>query len=172
MKNAISQFVFVTVLLCLATAYDIFAQQGDEAAIKQIVQTMQDGWNKKDGKMFASHFAEEHDYVNVWGTVSAEGEPRRQREGSSRTVRRALQGSRRTISRREGPLSLAGHCGNAHSGPHTRKRQGRGQTPGRHHHRRPAKEVRQVGSSRVSEHARKPANLRTAAGQTIVFGDL
>ncbi len=55
MKNAISRFVFVTVLLCLVAVYDAAGQQGDEAAIKQIVQTMQDGWNKKDGKMFASH---------------------------------------------------------------------------------------------------------------------
>lgn len=34
MKNVISQFVFVTVLLCLIAVYDASGQQGDEAAIK------------------------------------------------------------------------------------------------------------------------------------------
>ncbi|MBK9527400.1 MAG: SgcJ/EcaC family oxidoreductase [Acidobacteria bacterium] len=80
MKNAISRFVFVSVLLCLVAVYDAAGQQGDEAAIKQIVQTMQDGWNKKDGKMFASHFAEEHDYVNVWGLYL----PKASRDGNAK----------------------------------------------------------------------------------------
>jgi len=39
----------------------------DEAAIRQLVQNMQDGQNQKDGKLFASAFAREHDYVAING---------------------------------------------------------------------------------------------------------
>ena len=39
----------------------------DEAAIRQIVQQLQDGWNAHDGKAFAAPFAEDADYVIVNG---------------------------------------------------------------------------------------------------------
>jgi uncharacterized protein (TIGR02246 family) len=38
-----------------------------EAAIRQIVQQVQDGWNAHDGKAFAAPFAEDADYVIVNG---------------------------------------------------------------------------------------------------------
>lgn len=37
----------------------------DEQALRSIVQTLEDGWNKKSGEQFASVFAESHDYI-VW----------------------------------------------------------------------------------------------------------
>jgi uncharacterized protein (TIGR02246 family) len=40
---------------------------GDEAAIRQIVQQVQDGWNNHDGKAFAAPFAADADYVVVNG---------------------------------------------------------------------------------------------------------
>ncbi len=40
---------------------------GDETSIKQIIQTMQDGWNNKDGNLFASRFTDDCDYVVVNG---------------------------------------------------------------------------------------------------------
>ena len=39
----------------------------DEAAIRQLVQNMQDGQNRKDGELFASAFAQEHDYIAING---------------------------------------------------------------------------------------------------------
>jgi uncharacterized protein (TIGR02246 family) len=39
----------------------------DEAAIRQLVQDMQEGQNTKNGELFASAFAKEHDYVAISG---------------------------------------------------------------------------------------------------------
>ncbi len=39
----------------------------DEAAIRQVVQQVQDGWNAHDGKAFAAPFALDADYVVVNG---------------------------------------------------------------------------------------------------------
>jgi len=39
----------------------------DEAAVRQIVQQLQDGWNAHDGKAFAAPFATDADYVVVNG---------------------------------------------------------------------------------------------------------
>jgi uncharacterized protein (TIGR02246 family) len=39
----------------------------DEAAIRQIVQQVQDGWNAHDGRAFAAPFAADADYVVVNG---------------------------------------------------------------------------------------------------------
>ncbi|MBA2733253.1 MAG: SgcJ/EcaC family oxidoreductase [Acidobacteria bacterium] len=39
----------------------------DEAALRQIVQQVQDGWNAHDGKAFAAPFAVDADYVVVNG---------------------------------------------------------------------------------------------------------
>ena len=40
-------------------------QREDEAAIRQVVRNMQDGQNTKDGELFASAFAEEHDCITI-----------------------------------------------------------------------------------------------------------
>ena len=40
----------------------------DEAAIHNIVRTMEQGWNAKSGKTFATHFAPTHDYI-IWNGV-------------------------------------------------------------------------------------------------------
>lgn len=39
----------------------------DEQAITGIVQTLQSGWNEKNGEKFASSFADVHDYIVVYG---------------------------------------------------------------------------------------------------------
>lgn len=68
MKKTFGRFIFAAALIALVAGFDTYAQAaGDEAAIKQAAQTMQEGWNKKDGKMFASPFAEKHDYINING---------------------------------------------------------------------------------------------------------
>ena len=42
-------------------------QREDEAAIRQLVQNMQDAQNTKDGELFASAFAQQHDYIAING---------------------------------------------------------------------------------------------------------
>lgn len=65
---------FTPLLLIIAlTAIAAVAQTSnkdtasEEAAIRQIVQQVQDGWNAHDGKAFAAPFAEDADYVIVNG---------------------------------------------------------------------------------------------------------
>jgi uncharacterized protein (TIGR02246 family) len=41
----------------------------DAAAISRLVQNMQDGQNGKDGRLFASAFAREHDYIAINGML-------------------------------------------------------------------------------------------------------
>jgi uncharacterized protein (TIGR02246 family) len=60
-------FFAAALLLCAFAGREALAQEADEAAIRQAVQTMQDGWNQKKGAVFASSFAQEHDYVVVNG---------------------------------------------------------------------------------------------------------
>jgi uncharacterized protein (TIGR02246 family) len=42
-------------------------QEHDEAAVRQIVQQVQDGWNAGSGEGFAAPFAEDADYIVVDG---------------------------------------------------------------------------------------------------------
>jgi uncharacterized protein (TIGR02246 family) len=46
-------------------------QREDEVAIRQLVQDLQDAQNTKDGELFASAFAQEHDYVAINGMFLA-----------------------------------------------------------------------------------------------------
>ncbi|MFN2393965.1 MAG: SgcJ/EcaC family oxidoreductase, partial [Pyrinomonadaceae bacterium] len=50
-----------------AAAQSPTAKSTDEAAIRQIVHTMESGWNSHDGVMFSSPFAADADYVIVNG---------------------------------------------------------------------------------------------------------
>lgn len=48
-------------------AQTVQAPGTDEAAVRQVVQQVQDGWNAHDGKAFAAPFAADADYVVVNG---------------------------------------------------------------------------------------------------------
>ena len=68
MNLKVLRLIFAAALVLGALAgREASAQEADEAAIRQAVQTMQDGWNQKKGAVFASSFAQEHDYVVVNG---------------------------------------------------------------------------------------------------------
>lgn len=62
-----------TIILSVITALIMnaaIAQQdkaADEQAIRNIVTSMQTGWNSKDGKTFASGFAKVHNYIVING---------------------------------------------------------------------------------------------------------
>jgi uncharacterized protein (TIGR02246 family) len=63
---AILALIFVT-LPAAGYAQTPATANADEAAIRQIVQQIQDGWNAHDGKAFAAPFATDADYVVVNG---------------------------------------------------------------------------------------------------------
>lgn len=63
MKTLISLAILLIVL-----SYPIYAQNADEAAIRDNVKQLEAGWNTKDGAMFAKPFAEDADYVVINGS--------------------------------------------------------------------------------------------------------
>lgn len=73
-------FFAAALALCASAGREAQAQEADEAAIRQAVQTMQDGWNQKKGQVFASSFAQDHDYVVVNGMFL----PKQTREGNAK----------------------------------------------------------------------------------------
>jgi uncharacterized protein (TIGR02246 family) len=72
MSQRIRLFVLTVTVFLSIGALAISAQtpqssSTDEAALRQIVQQLQDGWNAHDGKAFAAPFATDADYVVVNG---------------------------------------------------------------------------------------------------------
>ena len=69
MKKHCYSLVFVT-FLTLIVHPAIYAQNSrtpDEAAIRENVKQLEDGWNTKSGALFAKPFAEDADYVIING---------------------------------------------------------------------------------------------------------
>ena len=61
---------FLMLGACLASIFSAKAQTNtaaDDAAIRELVKTIEDGWAKKDGSLFAKPFAENADYVIING---------------------------------------------------------------------------------------------------------
>ncbi|MFQ4146022.1 SgcJ/EcaC family oxidoreductase [Chlorogloeopsis sp. ULAP02] len=71
-------------------AHTTSAQKVDETAIRQVVQKMQDGQNSKNGQMFASAFAKEHDYIVIDGKFL----PNQTREANARAHQALYDGDR------------------------------------------------------------------------------
>jgi uncharacterized protein (TIGR02246 family) len=59
--------VFVSFGVLASVAQTPQNSSTDEAAIRQVVQRVQDGWNAHDGKAFAAPFALDADYIVVNG---------------------------------------------------------------------------------------------------------
>lgn len=55
----------ILIIMTAITTTAAMAQSTDEQAIRKVVSTMETGWIKKDGQLFASVFAETHDFI-VW----------------------------------------------------------------------------------------------------------
>ena len=64
---AVAVIAFVTLSVLASNAQNPQNSSADEAAIRQVVRQVQDGWNAHDGKAFAAPFAPDADYVNVRG---------------------------------------------------------------------------------------------------------
>jgi uncharacterized protein (TIGR02246 family) len=70
------------------------ANPTDEAAIRQVVQNMQDGQNTKNGELFASAFAEEHDYIAINGIFL----PNQSQQDNARIHQRLYDESRSSVA--------------------------------------------------------------------------
>ena len=73
MSRRSNLFVAVAMALVLLGTEEVNAQappssSADEAALRLVVQRVQDGWNAHDGKAFAAEFTPDADYVVVNGT--------------------------------------------------------------------------------------------------------
>lgn len=74
----------------------------DEAAIRQLVQNMQDGQNRKDGELFASAFAQEHDYIAINGMFL----PNQRRKDSARIHQRLYDESTSSVAGNYGEVEV------------------------------------------------------------------
>ena len=68
----------------------------EEVAIRQLVHDMQEGQNTKNGELFASAFAQEHDYVAINGMFL----PNQTREDNARVHQRLYDESRSSVTGR------------------------------------------------------------------------
>ena len=74
----------------------------DEAAIRQLVQNMQDGQNRKDGELFASAFAQEHDYIAIDGMFL----PNQRRKDNARIHQRLYDESTSSVAGNYGEVEI------------------------------------------------------------------
>src|SRR5215208_6876962 len=68
-------------------------QREDDVAIRQLVQDMQDAQNTKNGELFASAFAREHDYIAINGMFL----PNQSRQDNARIHQRLYDESRSSV---------------------------------------------------------------------------
>lgn len=77
-------------------------RQEEEIAIRQLVQDMQDAQNTKNGGLFASAFAPEHDYVAVNGMFL----PNQTRQQNARVHQRLYDESASAVAGRYGEVEV------------------------------------------------------------------
>jgi uncharacterized protein (TIGR02246 family) len=66
-KTIMKKTIIMATLISAAITVNAQTNTKDEQALRNIVATMQKGWNAKDGKTFASGFAGVHDYIVING---------------------------------------------------------------------------------------------------------
>ena len=74
----------------------------DEAAIRQLIEDMQEGQNAKKGELFASAFAQEHDYVAINGMFL----PNQTQEDNARRHQGLYDESRSSVAGRYGEVEV------------------------------------------------------------------
>lgn len=77
-------------------------RQEEEIAIRQLVQDMQDAQNTKNGRLFASAFAPEHDYVAINGMFL----PDQTRQQNARVHQRLYDESTSAVAGRYGEVEV------------------------------------------------------------------
>jgi len=71
-KKEVVQMKTTTSLISILAALILFstivsAGENDDQAIRNVIKSMEDGWNNKSGELFASGFAAKHDYIIING---------------------------------------------------------------------------------------------------------
>jgi uncharacterized protein (TIGR02246 family) len=66
-KTIMKRTILMATIISAAIAVNGQTNTKDEQALRDIVSTLQKGWNAKDGKIFASGFAKVHDYIVING---------------------------------------------------------------------------------------------------------
>ncbi len=66
-NSRMKKTIFMSTLVAITMSANAQPANNDEEAIRTIVTTMQNGWNEKNGKIFASSFANPHNYIVVNG---------------------------------------------------------------------------------------------------------
>jgi uncharacterized protein (TIGR02246 family) len=77
-------------------------RQEDDAAIRQLVQDLQEGQNTKNGTLFASAFAREHDYVTINGMFL----PNQTQEDNARIHQGLYDERRSSVAARYGEVEV------------------------------------------------------------------
>ena len=77
-------------------------QRDDEAAIRQLVQNMQDAQNTKNGELFASAFAQQHDYIAINGIFL----PNQTRQDNARIHQRLYDESTSSVAGEYGEVEV------------------------------------------------------------------
>ena len=67
-RIGLTRFAVISMALVLVPALSAQTPTADEAAIKQLVQQVQDAWNAHDGAAFSAPFAADADYVVINGS--------------------------------------------------------------------------------------------------------
>ncbi|WP_082209847.1 SgcJ/EcaC family oxidoreductase [Fischerella sp. PCC 9605] len=78
------------------------SNSAEEAAIRQTVQKMQDGHNTRNGTLFASAFAAEHDYIVIDGTFL----PNITRQDNARSHQALYDGDRSSLGGNLGEVTM------------------------------------------------------------------
>jgi uncharacterized protein (TIGR02246 family) len=76
--------------------------QKNEAAIRRVVRTLQDAQNTKNGELFASAFAREHDYIAINGMFV----PNQTRQDNARIHQRLYDESRSSVAGEYGRVEV------------------------------------------------------------------
>jgi len=74
----------------------------DEAAIRRLVRDLQEGQNSKDGELFASAFAPEHDYVAINGVFL----PNQTRRANARVHQRLYDEGKSSVAESYGEVEV------------------------------------------------------------------
>ena len=74
----------------------------DKTAIRQLVQNLEDGQNAKNGELFASAFAQDHDYIAINGMFL----PNQTRQDNARIHQRLYDDRRSSVAGRYGDLDV------------------------------------------------------------------
>jgi uncharacterized protein (TIGR02246 family) len=89
-------------LITQPSSQTLTSDRSDEAAIREVVKTMQNGQNTRNGKLFASGFANDHDYIVINGMFR----PNLTQEDNARSHQALYDGARSSLGGNLGEVEV------------------------------------------------------------------